>query len=504
MKKILILLTLPFLPLLTRAQLTTYLSVEAGPQWSLLRVADRGDDFLRSTVRSSFAGVTLGQEITRGLSLVTGIYYQPYRDGINMIDDRPHQARVVSYDAFLIPLRAEYRVQPTEYPVSFTPRIGYVFGLMLPPDFPYQAIGILSSRDGTPYSYTLSQEYSDVNLHMLEVGIGVNLRFAGLWQASLNLSYMTGFTDPMETLVEYIGPGGAGTTATYSTRGNTLYTTLAFNVPVSNLWQNRDYRIRSRIEHSVYDGKSTTRQGQFYVGGELGALWRQLNTSSPAIGPRPMEGRGIFRYSNFHGGIYGGYMLTPELGIDIGANYQRSSTFYAIMYDHEVDFVTREQAPMYLEVPLRFRYFYNAYKEKIYAVVYGGASMLTQFSGGSLEGPGGNFRFTSPDSGSPVDASTNFTATRLASVRPVMRIGAGAEYLLPLNFPLIATLYVNYMHGFLSIEEVTVNNTLPETATTTTLTYNGGGWSIDIGVKYPFKFGGKVPCGKPRERPENQ
>ena len=34
-------------------------------------------------------------------------------------------------------------------------------------------------------------------------------------------------------------------------------------------------------------------------------------------------------------------MLTNELGVDIGVNYQRSSTFYALMYDHEVDFVTK-------------------------------------------------------------------------------------------------------------------------------------------------------------------
>ena len=504
MKKLHLFLILALLPALSAAQLTTYLSVEAGPQWSMIRVADQGNYFQRSVVRSSFAGLTLSQEVFRGFSLSTGIYYQPNRDGINMIDQRPHQARIGAYDAFLIPVRAEYRVQPTEYPVSFTPRLGYVFGHMIPPETPFQSIGILSAPDGTPFSYTLSQEYSEENLHMLELGIGVNLRFAGLWQASLNLSYMTGFTDPLQTELDYISPGEPGIEATYSTRGNTLYSTLAFNIPVSNIWQNRDYRIRSRIENSVYEGKPLTRRGQFYVGGELGALWRQFNTTSPAIGPRPMEGRGIFRYSNFHGGIYGGYMLTPDLGIDLGVNYQRSSTFYAIMYDHEVDYVTRERAPMYLEVPLRIRYFHNVYKEKIYAVVYGGASALTQFSGGSTTGPGGGFTFTSPTTGSPVDATTTYSANRLASIRPVMRVGAGAEYLLPLPFPLIATLYVNYMHGFLSIEEVDVTNTLPETAATQTLTYQGSGWSLDIGVKYPFKFGEKVPCGKPREKPENQ
>ncbi len=77
-------------------------------------------------------------------------------------------------------------------------------------------------------------------------------------------------------------------------------------------------------------------------------------------------------------------MLTEELGVDLGVNYQRSNTFYSLMYDHEVDFVEKTGAPLYLEVPLRFRYFYDVYQERIFAVVYGGASLLTHFSSGGL------------------------------------------------------------------------------------------------------------------------
>ncbi len=339
-----------FIALLTDsdAQLKTYLTFESGPQWSLIKVADPGNVFQRANVKSTMAGFTLGQEIIPNLSIVTGAYYTPNRSGINMIDDRPHQSRWSSYTSIMIPVRVEYRIQPTEYPFSFTPRLGYVYGQVSQPGSPYQASGVLSAPDGTAYNYDLAESYSSQNLHMLEIGVGLNLRLHGFWQASFNISYMTGFTEPMSASLDYSTRGNAETSATYTTSGNSIQTTLAFNVPVSNIWQNRNYRIRARVEKSVYKGKPTSKKGQVYVGAEIGSLWRQFNASNPAIGARPMEGRGMFRYANMHTGAYIGYMVTDEVGIDVGALYQQSSMFYAIMYDHEVDFVVKVPAPLYL------------------------------------------------------------------------------------------------------------------------------------------------------------
>jgi len=495
MKKIVSLIVLTCMAISAGAQLKTYLTVEAGPQWSLIKVGDPGNYFKGANVKNSMAGVTLAQEVIPNLSVVTGVYYQPYMDGINMIDDRPNQSRWTAYSAFLIPLRAEYRVQVSEFPVSFTPRMGYVYGKISQPEYPHHSYSILSAPDGTAFNYDLSQSFESVGLHMLEVGVGLNLRFYGIWQASLNLSYMTGFTEPMSTILNYSSQGGNSNSATYSTKGNTLFTSLAFNIPVSNIWQNKDYRIRKRIENSVYEGKPTEKKGQFYAGGEAGSLWRQFNVTNPAIGARPMEGRGIFRYANLHTGIYAGYMISEELGVDLGVNYQRSSTFYALMYDHEVDFVTRVPAPMFLEVPVKIRYFYNVYKEKIYYVVYGGASLLTHFSSGNYNQGGGDFTYTSPETGTPASATTSFAASRPSKLRPVMRIGTGIEYSLPTKLLLIATLYVNYMHGFISTEEILITNTLPESPSDNMVSYNGSGWSLDLGIKIPFRFGDSGVCG---------
>ena len=501
MKKLFILTAMMCLVTLSEAQMKTYLNIEAGPQWSIIKVADPGNYFTGSYVKSSMAGATLGQEIFEDLSVYAGVYYQQFKDGINMIDQRSFQSRSTSYSALLFPLRFEYRVQMSEFPVSLIPRIGYMYGRISAPD-PIAGTGIISAPDGTAFSYQMQQAFESTSLHMLETSMGVGLRIFGFWQASLHLSYLTGFTEPMSNTVAYSGSDGSDYTAVYSSKGNTIYTTLALQIPVSNIWQNKDYRIRARIEQSAFKGKPLERKGQIYVGAEIGSLWRQFDSSNPAIGARPMEGSGIFRYANMHTGAYVGYMLTDELGIDLGANYQRSSTFYSIMYDHAVNLTIKTPAPLFLEVPLRIRYFYNAYKNKIFYVVYGGASMLTHFSSTDFETGGAPFTYTSPLTGTPASATSTYTASRIAKFIPVLRIGTGVEYALPMEFPLIVTLYINYMHGFTAIDNTTISNTGPEPLSTASVSNNGSGWSLDVGVKIPFRFAEKGKCGKLPEKLE--
>jgi hypothetical protein len=493
MKKLFLLLALAMMLQNVSAQLKTYLTFEAGPQWSMIKVADPNGVFKSASVRSSVAGFTLGQEIIPNLSIVTGAYYTPNRNGINMDDKRPHQSMWGSYNSLMVPLRVEYRIQPTEFPFSITPRLGYMFGLVQAGDS-YQASGILSAPDGTAYSYDLAETYSTDDLHMLEIGVGLNLRIHGFWQASLNISYLAGLSDPFSTSLEYTADGTTSTTATYSSKGSSLQSTLAFNIPISNLWQNADYRKRKRIEKSIYVGKPTDRKGELYVGAELGSLWRLFNATNPAIGARPMEDRGMFKYANLHAGGYLGYMITNELGIDVGAYYQGSSTFYALMYDHQVNFTTKTTAPLYIELPLRVRYLYYVGK-RFYVGVYGGASLLTSISGGSFATGGGDFTYNTPTSTSPVNGTTTYEASRVSHIRPLLRMGAGVEYRLPIKLPLITTFYANYMHGFSSTDQIDVTNNLPdETPSTSTINYNGSGWSLNIGVKLPFRFGDKGIC----------
>ena len=377
--------------------LKTWLNIEAGPQWSILKVTDPNGYFQGATVRSFVSGFTVGQEIMRNLTLSTGVLYIPRNDGINMIDDRPNQSNWHASNSFLIPLRAEYTIWTGDYPVSITPRIGYIFNLENRIEESYSASSILSAPDGTVISYAIQQDNDEDLSHLLEVGIGVNLRFSNAWQTSLNLSYMTSLTgSPSNRYALDYNDGSANSSTEYSTKGNSLITTLALNIPLSNIWQMKSYRVRKRIENSTFDGKAIERKGIIYVGAEVGSLWRSFSGNNPAVGPRPMEDRGLFRYANLHTGIYAGYMFTEELGVDIGAIYQRSSTHYALMYDHEVDFVTKESAPFYLEIPVRFRYFYDVYKGKVHAVVYGGASLLAQFSTGIYNEGSGDFTYTPP------------------------------------------------------------------------------------------------------------
>jgi hypothetical protein len=484
------------------AQLKTTLTVEAGTMWNMLKVDDPGHLFERANVRSYVTGLTVGQELIPNLSVVTGVLYVPLRDGINMVDERPHQVQWISSQSFLIPVRAEYRIQPTVFPVSFTPRIGYVHRLNSEPETMYAYSSLLSAPDESAYSYDVQQVFDQPSTHMLEIGVGINLSLSGAWRASFNLSYMTAlFDSPSNQFsLDYAGESGSTTSTFYTSKGNSLYTTLAFNLPLSNVWQNKDYRVRARIENSVYKGKAVDKRGQLYLGGEVASLWRQFNSSNPAVGARPMSDRGVFRFANLNTGIYAGYMLTGDLGVDIGVYYQRSNTFYALMYDHEVDYVSSVPAPMYLEFPVRIRYFYDLYKGKVHMAINGGVSVLTHFAKEAYNQGTDDFNYYSPTASAPVDATTSYSASRSSPVMPVLRLGAGVEYKLPLEFPLIATFYVNYRQGFIKADHIEVSNSLPETPAISTVSYEGSAWSVDLGVKIPFRFGANAQCGKLPER----
>jgi len=489
-------------PWQAHAQLKTSLYLEAGTMWNMLKVDDPGKRFQGANVPSYVAGLTVAQEIFPSFSVATGLLYVPLREGINMADERPHQVQWASFRSFLIPVRVEYRIQPSEFPVSFTPRLGYVHRLYSQADDPYAYSSLLSSPDASAYTYDVQQVFDQGASHMLEVGMGINLGLSGAWRASLNLSYMTALFDTPANVfgLDYSGEAGSPTSTFYTSKGNSLYTTLAFNLPLSNIWQNKDYRVRKRIENSVYKGKPVDRRGQVYLGGDVGALWRQFSSTNPAVGARPMSDRGAFRYANLHAGIYAGYMLTGNLGLDLGVYYQRSSTFYAIMYDHEVDFVTSLPAPMFLEIPVRMRYFYDLYKGKVHWALHGGVSLLTHFAGDAYNQGTGNFSYYSPAASATVDATTTYSASRSNPVVPVLRAGTGLEYKLPMDFPLVATLYVNYMQGFTQAENIEVSNTVPETPATSVISYEGSAWCVDLGIKIPFRMGANAPCGKIPER----
>ena len=66
------------------AQLKTYLTIEAGPHWSIIKVSDPGNYFKTALPNSTIAGFTIEQEFIKNLSLAAGLYYQPYKTGIRM------------------------------------------------------------------------------------------------------------------------------------------------------------------------------------------------------------------------------------------------------------------------------------------------------------------------------------------------------------------------------------------------------------------------------------
>ncbi len=75
-------------------------------------------------------------------------------------------------------------------------------------------------------------------------------------------------------------------------------------------------------------------------------------------------------------------------------------------------------------------------------------------------------------------------------------MGTGVEYLLPFNFPMYITAYINYMQGFMASEQVDVTSSLAGGPETGNLVYQGSGWSFDVGIKIPMSFDERQNCVK--------
>lgn len=489
MKKILVLVHILFLfTSMLSGQLKTYLTIEAGPAWDISRVQDPGNMFSQSFLKGSTAGISIWQEIIENISVGTGISYHYYKSGINPDDRRHHQPAIQSYRALLIPARISYRIQQSEFPFSLTPRLGYQFGLVLDNPVLQTASSIISDQDGITMDYSLTESTAPANtLHLIEAGFTAEYRFSNNWQLAASFSHFSGLHDVKSALVEYTTSEGNVRQASYTNDGGRIQTTLNLGIPLSNLWENRDIRLHRKIENTFGRGGSARKYRYLYLGGDLGALWRSFSTTNPAVGPRPLSGKGIFRYSNLHTGAYIGYTFNGISGIDIGAYYQRSSSFYSIMYDHEVDFVTKVEAPMFLEIPVMFRYYYDLFDHKVFLMPSIGMSVLTHFSGQNYNSGSGAFEYTSLSGAA--SATSSFSSSRIARFGYTLRAGLGVEYDLPIKFPLAATFNILYSHGLRIIDQIEVTNTLSETPPVSTVNYDGSGWTASFGVRIPILLG---------------
>jgi len=494
-RNILTLLVIILLAPTSRAQLKTYVSLEAGPSWDINRVDDPGNIFKQSLLYGSTGGVALWQEVARNLSLGTGLYYHVYSTGINPIDQRPHQPGQKSYRAVLIPARISYRIQFSEFPLSLTPRLGYQFGTL--PEQPElrEASSSFTSQDGQYISWE-QEEYrpASTGLNLIETGFSMDYRFPNNLQLSLNFSHFSSLSETKFTDVNYTNSLGNNRTATYSSDGTRIQALFSLNIPVSNIWENEDRRLHRKIENTLGRGGMARNTRYIYFGGDIGAFRRSFATTNPAVGARPMDQRGVFRYSNLAAGGIIGYMFNESTGLDIGGYYHRANSFFSLMYDHETDAVVKDRAPFILEVPVMFRYYYDLHDRKLFLVPALGASVSTHFSGPSYASGSGNFDYSGQPA--PIVEIYNYTAGRLSRFGASVKAGLGIEYDIPTPFPLLLTGNVTYSHGFIDIDQVAVTTSLTETPAENLVTFNGTGWNVSLGVRIPIVLGSENrKCG---------
>lgn len=487
-KACIIVVTLLFGMLHTYGQLKTYIVPETGPSWDISRISGGSNLFSTSVVYGSVSGISLWQEALPNLSIGTGLYAHHYADGLNPTDQRPHQPSVKSHGTLLVPLRVSYRLQLPDSPVSLTAMLGYQFGFLTGDRLTREASSLITSPEGVTTQYTLTEEVPFNNvLHMVEAGISADYRLPNSWQFSFRFSNYSGLREIKYSTVDYTTSDGSTSQATYIHDGSRMQATLNLGIPVSNLWENRDLRLQRMVENSLGRGGIARRNSYIYFGGNLGALWRSFTTSNPAIGARPMEGTGVFRFANLHAGVFAGYMFSNFTAIDIGAYYQRSSIFYSIMYDHETDLTEKVHAPLFLDVPVMFRYFQDLYKNRLFLVPSLGGVVLTHFSGPGYATGSAGFNYQAL-SGNFTDATATYTAGRPVRLGFSFRASVGLEYDIPSPFPLLLTWNLTYNHGLRDLETIEITTSLGENPSASTVTYTGTGWMTSIGVRLPFSL----------------
>jgi len=279
--------------------------------------------------------MSLWQEIIDNLSIGTGVYYHSYLNGINPIDKRPHQQGIQNFSAILIPVRISYRMSLTDFPVFLTPILGYHLGIIPGTSALQNSSSTIVDQEGSRIDYALQESSLLTNrMHLIEAGLTLDYRFKSNWQLSLAFSHYSGMREVSYSTLSY-QIADTEYEATYSNDGSKIQTALSVYAPISNIWENKRLRLHRKIENSSSRGSATKCNRYIYFGLDGGALWRSFSTTNPAIGPTPLSGKGIFRYSNLHTGLFFGYMFNSTTALDIGAYFQRSSNHFSFMFDHE-------------------------------------------------------------------------------------------------------------------------------------------------------------------------
>ncbi|MFC2091065.1 hypothetical protein ACFLT1_09855, partial [Bacteroidota bacterium] len=394
MRKKILLLIILCSSLSMHGQLKTYLSLDAGPSWDIARADDASGLFSNAITFSSEAGIDLWQEIISNLYIGTGAYYHAYYGGINLKDSRPHQPSIPSYKALLFPARVAYKIRFPLEQFSLTPVLGYQYGRLWGTPEEMDLSSRISDPEGNDILYSLDDELPTFKVFgLIEAGVSADYLLKNNWQVSAYFSRIEGLQIMKNSVLDYQVNTNSPELAAYSQDGSRIHASIKLFVPVSNLWVNSKARKHRNIQNTSINNSRSRNINYLYLGGSVGPYWRSYVTSNPAIGPLPIQGKGIFRYANLFTGGYAGIMFTERFAIDIGAYLHRSSSNFSIMYDHIADPTVKNRAPFFLEFPLTFRFSYAIPEIDVYIVPGIGMSLLTHMAGPAYLSGNGTFEY---------------------------------------------------------------------------------------------------------------
>ncbi|HKK63898.1 MAG TPA: hypothetical protein VJ951_15135 [Bacteroidales bacterium] len=485
-----------------RSQPKTYLGINSGPAYGITRIQDPGNVFEQSIARGRISGITLRQDIITNLFLSTGISIHKNQVGINIFDKRRSQPEYTLFNGIYIPIRVGLRIPLNDFHFSITPHLGYQYGLVKETVETYSINSTINNTSNERVSYqmqTITPTFD--NIQLLEAGASIGYRFSNNYQLSIMFAYYSGLNESTVSSIRYKDNNGNPFEASYNYDGSRMEAMLSFEVPVSNLWENRDIRLHKSIERSSTRGNGTKTQRQIYVGLHAASLYRTYTTTNPETGPRSRGNYNPFLFANLNTGIHAGIMFENNFGIDVGGAYQRSSSAFTLSYDQDNEVVVKSKAPLFIEVPLNIRYFYKIYKTDFTLVPAIGGSLLTHLSNGAYEGGSGEFAWNSV-SGASTENYT-FTGERTTFFGVATHLSMAVEYALPMKFPLNIYAGVIGKFGYRTIDELTVDSSVDISGNDNVITYDGSGWQVTIGARIPFTPGNNRCGTEQRKKAEN-
>lgn len=440
------------------------------------------EGYLVNKITPTFtAGLLASYEFVPKTYIETGIFKYEHYSSVSYDEYWGSSSTVTG---FKIPIRLKYSQNVFSDKFSVTPHIGgaFIYDLDYNSDFENgelmgQGGGGTIDSDGKEFNYN-SYDFANYRriFPLIEAGVSFDYQLKNGFGFSLAGNYSLGLRTMLKSNISYSFDNQTPYTAYTSTKGDHFEVLFGVNYQLSRLWLNKE-EIKEKRQQTKERIKASGNKG-FYIGYEIGLVKNHFKSNNPEI--QGNDDEVTFRYnSNTIHGIKLGYNFTDNLGIETGFISQSFQNSFHI-YDKGTPisgggFWTSGTG--FYNIPLKFKYYYSLFDNKLFVVPSAGISYLTHFVDiGEYDSMSG----LTMNEQNEIIEEDNTTAYRLRKNSMQFNLGLSVEYALNKKYRL--TLSQNYTKGFVNMNKVHVENKYNGVLRTGDIFYDGTGMEFKIGV----------------------